>query len=337
MHKLATIVVPSIKVHSLWQRMFESVLAQCTADVQLILVDNSGQGLIADLPKAREAGAVIRAPRNLGFGPAINVAFQRHPAKYLITLNDDAIPEPGWLAALLDFAESHPDAGMLACKILLGNSERLDSAGLGIYGDGTGKQRGHGRAASSFVEAEEVLCPSGCAALYSARLFEDVGFFDERYFLYHEDMDLGLRARMAGWCCQFVPGAVVRHWSSASAGKGSKLKAYLVERNRIFTVWKVFPARLLARVPFYTAIRYGWHAIAAFKGEGEAASFSRSSQMGWIELAWTAFKAHLAFAKHYGWLQKERERFKKVRRLSSEECEDLIRRHWISAREIALQ
>ena len=89
---------------------------------------------------------------------------------------------------------------------------------------------------------EEVLLPSGSAALYRRAMLDEIGGFDDDFFLYCEDTDLGLRARWAGWKCLYVPGAVVEHHYSHSAGRASPLKAYYVERNRLFVLVKNFPA-----------------------------------------------------------------------------------------------
>jgi GT2 family glycosyltransferase len=123
-------------------------------------------------------------------------------------------------------------------------------------GDGSSKQRGHGRPPKFFPVAEEVLFPSGSAALYRRAMLEQIGGFDEDFFLYCEDTDLGLRARWAGWRCLYAPEAVVEHHYSHSAGRASRLKAYYVERNRLFVLAKNFPARMLAAAPFVSLARY---------------------------------------------------------------------------------
>ena len=88
----------------------------------------------------------------------------------------------------------------------------------------------------------DALLPSGSAALYRRKMLDEIGLFDETFFLYCEDTDLGLRARWAGWECVYVPGAVVEHRYSHSAGRASPLKAYYVERNRLYTAIKNLPS-----------------------------------------------------------------------------------------------
>src|SRR6202158_4532479 len=111
--------------------------------------------------------------------------------------------------------------------------------------DGSSKQRGHLESPESSARLQETLLPSGAAGFYRREMLVEIGLFDESFFLYCEDTDLGLRARWAGWECLYVPDAVVEHRYSHSAGKASPLKAYYVERNRLFLLIKNFPLRLL--------------------------------------------------------------------------------------------
>src|SRR5207302_6137129 len=138
--------------------------------------------------------------------------------------------------------ESRPDVGLCASQVRLLGREELDSAGMLICADGSSKQRGHGRATRQYSQREEVLAPSGSAALYRRAMLDEIGGFDEDFFLYCEDTDLGLRARWAGWKCLYAPQAIVDHAYSSTAGRASSLKAYYVERNRLFLTVKNFPA-----------------------------------------------------------------------------------------------
>jgi hypothetical protein len=98
----------------------------------------------------------------------------------------------------------------------------LDSAGMLIAADGSSKQRGHGQDAAKFAAMTEALLPSGSAALYRRKMLDEIGLFDELFFLYCEDTDLGLRARWAGWECGYVPGAIVEHQESSVHHVGSR-------------------------------------------------------------------------------------------------------------------
>jgi GT2 family glycosyltransferase len=281
---------------------------------------------------------LIANPRNLGFGAAVNQAFRSSQAPYLTTLNDDAVAHPDWLAALVEDASAHPRAGMFASQVRMAASADgkvvLDSAGMLIAADGSSKQRGHGQPPEAFMESGEALFPSGSAAMYRREMLDRIGGFEESFFLYCEDTDLGLRARWAGWECRYVAGAKVEHRYSHSAGRASTVKAYYVERNRLYTVLRNFPLRLLLRAPFAAVARYFWHLISLLTGRGKAAEFRTAGQSpAW--LPFLVFRAHVAALVRLPRLLRERRSIRKSRQITAQEFERLLARHAISVRLVA--
>lgn len=277
---------------------------------------------------------VISNERNVGFGAAVNQAFRQSAAKYLAVLNDDAVADRAWLSALVAAIENRPDAGMCASQVRLAESGTLDSAGMLLCLDGSSKQRGHLEPPESYARREEALLPSGSAALYRREMLEEIGLFDESFFLYCEDTDLGLRARWAGWECLYVPDAIVEHRYSHSSGKASSLKAYYVERNRLFLIFKNFPFLNLLLVPFYAISRYFWHFIYALGGRGKAAEFGREGGSV-FRLPWYVVRGHLALLAQLPAIWRARRKVK--RRLTAKQFRRLIRRHSISPRQVAAQ
>ncbi|MBI1896137.1 MAG: glycosyltransferase family 2 protein [Acidobacteria bacterium] len=176
-----------------------------------------------------------------------------------------------------------------------------------------------------------MLFPSGSAALYRRAMLDEIGGFAGEFFLYCEDVDLGLRARWAGWRCVYVPDAVVEHRYSHSAGRASPLKAYYVERNRLYVVVRNFPAGALAAVPFAALARYFWHLVYRLRGRGAAAEFEGG---GW-RLAWYVVKAHAAALGRLRALIGERRRIRRTARISPSEFAGLLRSHSIAARKVA--
>ena len=122
-------------------------------------------------------------------------------------LNNDAEAEPGWLAALASAFEGRPDVGMAASKILVyEDPRRIDKVGHLIYPDGQNRGRGTGELdEGQYDRVEEVLWPDGCAAMYRRAMLDEIGGFDEDFFAYADDAELGLRARIAGWKCLYIP------------------------------------------------------------------------------------------------------------------------------------
>ncbi len=271
-----------------------------------------------------------------GTGAAVNAAYRRSRAPFLATLNDDAVAHPDWLRALLAALEDRPDVGMCASQVRLMGGERLDSAGMLIARDGSTKQRGHGEDPAGYSRPEEVLFPSGSAALYRRAMLGEIGLFDEDFFLYCEDSDLGLRARWAGWRCLYVPEAIVEHRYSATAGAASALKAYYVERNRLYLITKNFPARRLAAAPWFALARYFWHALSIPAGVGSAARFRREHRNP-LELVFIVLRAHCAWLVRLPSLWRKRRRILADARLSPADLGRLLDAHAITTREVAAQ
>jgi GT2 family glycosyltransferase len=300
---------------------------------EVIVIDNSGTGAL----RSRSTGEgvrVIENPRNLGFGAAINQAMRASRSRYLAVLNDDAVAHSDWLRALVEAMERRPDAGMGASQVRLYGEHRLDSAGMLVAADGSSKQRGHGRPPEDFPVEEEVLFPSGSAAIYRRTMLDQIGGFDDSFFLYCEDTDLGLRARWAGWKCLYVPRAVVEHHYSHSAGGASPVKAYFVERNRLFVLVKNYPVGMLAAAPLAGAMRYFWHLIYLLQGRGSAARFRASGHAG-PKMLWYVIRAHVAVVGRWRELWRQRTAIRTASRVTPTVFRRLIESHSIGVRRLA--
>jgi GT2 family glycosyltransferase len=306
---------------------------QTHPDFDIVIVDNSGSGRVRRDHKVAERSRIIENPANVGFGAAANQGFRASNRPFVAVLNDDTAPRPQWLEMLTQAITSDARAGMCASRVLFAGSATLDSAGMLIARDGSSKQRGHGEPAERYSRAGEALLPSGAAALYRRAMLDEIGMFEESYFLYCEDTDIGLRARWAGWLCLYVPEAVVEHRYSQSAGRASALKAWYVERNRLFTVVRNFPGRALVRLPAATVARYLWHLWFAFTGRGTTAEYVR--QASTFTLAGIVIRAHCATVMNLRGLLRERRRIRRSARLSAREFVRLLDEHRISAREVA--
>lgn len=309
-------------------------MGQTIKDLEVVVVDNSGNQAVENARSLGIKVKVLEMPSNVGFGAAVNAGFAGSRAPYLATINDDALADPRWLEHLLQVMESDSTLGFCASAVMFAGQNILDSAGMVIAADGSSKQRGHGLPRSTFAGNEPVLMPSGSAAIYRRQMIEQTGGFDDDFFLYCEDTDLGLRARWAGWTCCYVAEALVEHRYSHSAGRASALKAYLVERNRLRLIVKNFPTRELLAAPFATATRYFWHLRDLVSGQGKAREFRDSGNSG-FQLAWLAIKAHFAIVPALPRLIQQRAEIRRTARISPEEFRALLKRHCISLRQVA--
>lgn len=323
-----TVAVPTLASDETLAECIQSLRKQSLPHFEVIVIDNSGKRLV----QADEFVKVIANDTNVGFGAAINQVFRQSTAPFLAILNDDAVAHPRWLESMLEAIQSRHDIGMCASHIRLAGDGRLDSAGMLLCADGSSKQRGHLDAPEKYPRLQETLFPSGCAALYRREMLEEIGLFDESFFLYCEDTDLGLRARWAGWECLYVPDAIVDHRYSHSAGRASPLKAYYVERNRLFVIAKNFPVTALLLSPFHSLVRYFWHAYYASQGRGTAANFRRDGNTS-RDLAACVLRAYGDVVRRWPALWGERRHIK--RRLTPKQFSRLMRRFSITARQVA--
>lgn len=327
--------MPTLAAGEVLEACLKALESQTVNEFEVVVIDNSGIGRVpAQGPHVSPHIRVIANQRNVGFGAAVNQAFRVSTAPYLATLNDDAVADPRWLETLLADAEAHPRTGMFSSEVRLAGTGRLDSAGMLIARDGSSKQRGHGEPPSRFLEALEALLPSGSAALYRRAMLDEIGLFDESFFLYCEDTDLGLRARWAGWDCRYVPGAVVEHRYSHSAGRASPLKAYYVERNRLYTIVKNFPARMLWAAPFASMARYAWHLAALAAGRGKTGEYRQAGNAVAL-LPFLVIRAYITAFFRLPGLLAARRHVRSTRRISPAEFRALLERHSITARQVA--
>lgn len=328
-------MVPTLAADRMLLDCVHSLEEQTLQDFTLVVVDNSAQGLVAKTDVVRTRAVVVENQQNVGFGAAINQGFEQYPAPFVATLNDDAVAHCRWLEGLYEAMVDRPEVGMAASRVALRGQNALDSAGMLIAPDGSSKQRGHGRPLTEFGCPEEALLPSGSAAMYRGEMMQQLGGFDESFFLYCEDTDLGLRARRAGWCCVYVPGAQVDHQYSHSAGRASSLKAYYVERNRLLLVLKNFPWSMVPRAMGGSVVRYFWHLLYSLQGKGAAGAYRQQSGQSALTLAYFVFRAHISALTKLGRLLRSRREIRSTSRMTDQEFQSLLDRYQIGLREVA--
>lgn len=328
------ITIPTLLGDEKLEACLRALNVQTYADFEVVIVNNSGHELARGGHPFVFPVSVISPGTNIGFGAAINRAIRATDTRFVATLNDDTEPAAGWLAALVHEMESDPAIGMCASNILFSAGDCLDSTGMAICFDGSSRQRGHHAPPAGFAQSEDVLLPSACAALYRRAMLDEIGLFDEDFFLYCEDTDLGLRARWLGWRCRYVAAAAVRHFYSHTAGPYSPLKARFVERNRLWVAIKNFPAAMLIAAPVVALWRYLWQIVAVHNRRGAAAEFVRSGCTFAAAGAIIA-RAHWDTLLHLPALLRKRAALRRRRRLRPAEFTRLMRLHRITAKDLA--
>ena len=257
----AAVVVPNWNGRRWLPGLLDSVAAQTRAPDEVLVVDNgSTDGSVALL---RERGvAAIELGSNTGFAHAANVGLRRASADAVALVNTDVVLAEDWLERAVRALGD--GVGSVATKmVLLDDPGVIDDAGDELRRDGVAHQRAHGRRDDGRWDAPgEVFSACAGAALYRRDAVLDVGGFDERLFSYLEDVDLGLRLRLAGWRCAYQP-AVARHARHGSSGQLERSVDAWVARNTLLLVAKAFPPRWVGPVAYR---QLSWIAEAAREG-----------------------------------------------------------------------
>jgi GT2 family glycosyltransferase len=308
---------------------------------EVVVVDNGSHDGSADMAR-REFSAVsafhlqvVCNAGNRGFCAANNQGFAASETEFVALLNNDAEAEPEWLSSLASAFTNRPEVGMAASKILVyEDPRRIDKAGHLIYPDGQNRGRGSGEVdLGQYDQIEEVLWPDGCAAMYRREMLDEIGCFDEDFFAYADDAELGLRARIAGWECLYIPTAVVRHHRGATLGLRSVRRLELIERNRVLLAAKLFPWALLWLNGAYYLVRIAAGLWAAVRGKGEAAR--HPGIRGKLEIATALIKGDLAALRLLPRMLRKRRSVRSFRKLSPRQLRQLLLRFRIPLKQLS--
>lgn len=249
---------------------------QTFQDFEVVLVDNGSEDNALDELQGNYTKLRLREERlgtNLGFAVANNIGASLACGKWLALLNTDALPEPDWLEKLVVAAEENPEFSFFSSRQIQANDHQLlDGAGDAYHVSGLAWRHYYNRSVECHaLEAEEVFSACGAAALYLREDFLQAGGFDEDYFSYFEDVDLGFRLRLIGKKCLYVPQAVVYHVGSASTGKRSDFSVYYGYRNLIWTFIKNMPSPLIwLYLPLHIGTLLFFALFLTFRGQGRA-------------------------------------------------------------------
>ena len=320
----------------------ESLAAQRYDAFEVTVVDNgSHDGSVEMIQKMSDTFPcrlhLISNISNLGFCKANNQGIAASRGQMIALLNNDAEADPDWLGSLEQVIRSSEEVGMAASKILVWEDPtRIDKGGHLIYPDGQNRGRGSGQIdRGQFDRVEEVLWPDGCAAMYRRAMLDEIGGFDEDFFAYADDAELGLRGRIAGWTCLYAPGAVVRHHRGASLGLGSGRRLTLIERNRVWLAVKLFPWTLLWLNGAYYTTRILGGMWAAIRNRGELRHYS--GPMGKLTAAMALIRGTVSALPMIPKMLRKRRAFRSKHRLTAQQVRRLLLQHRIPLRELSEQ
>lgn len=244
-----SVLVVNYNAGELLQDAVNSLAKQRFRDFEVLILDNNSEKqpltdlATEGLPDVR----VMRENTNHGFARGNNLLAERASGKWLVLLNPDATADPNWLAEIYAGTKRHPESRVFACgQINMDAPELLDGAGDAYFAFGIPWRGGFERPIAE-LPSEDSLCfsPCGASAVYDRELFLEIGGFDERFFCYCEDVDLGMRLQLSNEKCVFLPDAIISHKGSALSGRYSYFTMYHGFRNRTWTYLKNMPLSVL--------------------------------------------------------------------------------------------
>lgn len=267
---MISIVIPNYNGKRFLKGCIESLLAQENVELEIIVVDNgSKDGSVEYLKSNFEDVLIVENETNQGFAGGTNAGIRASSGEYILTMNNDTKADSDF-AFQLQKGMQDEDVGMCASKMLF-LDDSINSAGICISKSGAAWDRGmFERDFGQYDVSEEVFGPCAGAALYRRKMLDQIGLFDEDFFLYLEDVDLALRARLAGWRCIYMPCARVHHMHGGTAGFHSDLTVYYGNRNIMWYPVKDLPlCALLMNAPWMIFRNLGVIPYYAAHGQGK--------------------------------------------------------------------
>ena len=268
-----TVVIVNWNGERFLDRCLSALLAQTVMPHEIILVDNASSDASIEIVRRYPSVRVLELNENLGFARGNNVAIEAAAeSEWIALLNPDAFPDPRWLGALLVAARENAAFDVFGSKLVKAADPSVsDGAGDVYHMSGLVWRMGHGAPASSHPEQTcEIFSPCAAAALYRRSVLVKVGGFDEAFFCYVEDVDLGFRLRLAGHRCLSVPTAVVHHVGSGmTGGQHSDFAVYHGHRNLVWTYVKDMPGVLFyLLLPLHIVMNLVALLVFVLRGQG---------------------------------------------------------------------
>jgi len=311
---LISIIIPNWNGARFLPTCLDSLRRQTYPDFEVIVVDNASTDNSVELiereyPEVR----LVKLPTNRGLTGGANAGIQAAKGEIIALLNNDTEADPQWLMELHRALEVDPEAGMAASKILLFDRRGvIHSAGDFYRVDGVPGNRGvWERDTGQFDGTRRVFGACGGAAAYRRAMLEEIGLFDEDFFMYCEDVDLAWRAQLAGYPCAFAPRAIVYHRLSATGG--GETASYYCGRNFIFVIVKDIPTPLLKKHWWriiLAQLRIAWDALRAWRGKAARARL----------------RGQLAALCHLPLMLHKRREIQRTRRVSQEYLDSILQK-----------
>lgn len=307
---------------SFLEQCLSALMVQTVKPHEIILLDNASTDGSIEIVRQFPAVRVIALNQNMGFARGNNLAIEAASkgAEWIVLLNPDAYVEPDWLETLLTAAHNNPSFDVFASKLLIeADPTLLDGVGDAYHMSGLVWRTGHGRPATEFpAHPFEIFSPCAAAAMYRRSAFIELGGFDEDYFCYVEDVDLGFRLRLAGYRCLYVPQSVVHHvGSGTTGGQHSDFSIYHGHRNLVWTFVKDMPGILFwLLLPLHILLNLASIVWFALQGHGRVILRAKHDALWGLPKMW-----------------RKRREIQKKRVVSSDEVWRMLDKRWFKTKD----
>jgi GT2 family glycosyltransferase len=250
---LASVIIPNWNGEDYISECLDSLKNQTIKNFEVIVVDNGSTDNSLQIIKSKYPDVIVKKlSYNTGFAVAVNKGIKMSKAKYVVLMNNDTYADKNWLKELVEAMEK-TKYGFAASKMLFYDRRtHINTAGDELTKYGWAKQMGYGeKDGASFLKNKEIFSASGGSVIILRGLFKEVGYFDEKFFAYLEDVDWCFRAQLMGHKGLFAPKSKIYHHVSATTKRLSTFGEYLTVRNTLAMIYKNFPPKLKRKYFFY--------------------------------------------------------------------------------------
>jgi GT2 family glycosyltransferase len=284
-----TVIIVNFNSFELLAKCLRHLSLQTVPPDRVFVLDNASTDGFGNIKKFTGRAIVFKMTDNIGFAAGNNFALAECTTPLVALLNPDAFPEPDWIQQLLVAAEKYPEYSMFGSRLVSAqNPKQLDGDGDCYHVSGVAWREGHGRFFRAQSAPREVFSPCAAAAMYRTEALREAGGFDEDFFCYLEDVDLGFRLRLLGHRCLQVPSAVVHHLGSAtSGGQRSDFAVYHGHRNMVWTFFKNMPSGLFwAFLPLHFLVNLIGVVIGFHRRQGKIMIRAKIDALAEIRTVW---------------------------------------------------
>lgn len=254
-----SVIIPNYNGQEYLKVCLDALKRQTFKNMEIIIVDNNSEDKSCKIIKENHPEVkLIQLEKNFGFSKAVNKGIKVSSGKYVVLLNNDTEATEDWLERLVNCIDKDEKTFSCSSKMIqYDNRNKIDDAGDELTVMGWAYKRGDKANMDKYQKTEEVFSSCAGAAIYRKKIFEEIGYFDEEFFAYLEDIDICYRAKIHGYKNVYCSDAKVYHVGSATSGsRYNSFKVRLAARNNIYLIYKNMPfLQLLLNSPF---IILGW-------------------------------------------------------------------------------